>query len=83
VWALPDVAVLIHALAPLVPPPAQGLVHLFLQHLLQQPPDSLLRRPGRNPHKALDALYAGLLRRKVNGVLDLDIRDFLTVPTTR
>jgi group II intron reverse transcriptase/maturase len=33
-------------------------------------------RPGRNPHNALDALYAGLLTRKVNWVLDLDIRGF-------
>jgi len=33
-------------------------------------------RPGRNPHNALDALYTGLLTRKVNWVLDLDIRDF-------
>jgi len=34
-------------------------------------------RPGRNPHSALDALYAGLLTRKVNWVLDADIRGFL------
>jgi RNA-directed DNA polymerase len=33
-------------------------------------------RPGRSPHDALDALYVGLLRRKVNWVLDADIRDF-------
>jgi RNA-directed DNA polymerase len=33
-------------------------------------------RPGRSPHHALDALYAGLLTRKVNWVLDLDIRGF-------
>jgi RNA-directed DNA polymerase len=33
-------------------------------------------RPGRSPHNALDALYAGLLMRKVNWVLDLDIRGF-------
>ena len=33
-------------------------------------------RPGRSPHQALDALYAGLLTRKVNWVLDLDIRGF-------
>jgi RNA-directed DNA polymerase len=33
-------------------------------------------RPGRGPHHALDALYAGLLTRKVNWVLDLDIRGF-------
>jgi RNA-directed DNA polymerase len=33
-------------------------------------------RPGRNPHNGLDALYAGLLTRKVNWVLDADIRGF-------
>jgi RNA-directed DNA polymerase len=33
-------------------------------------------RPRRSPHHALDALYAGLLTRKVNWVLDLDIRGF-------
>ncbi len=33
-------------------------------------------RPGRSQHDALDALYAGLLTRKVNGVLDLDVRGF-------
>ena len=33
-------------------------------------------RPGRSQHQALDALYTGLLTRKVNGVLDLDIRGF-------
>ncbi len=34
-------------------------------------------RPGRSQHQALDALYTGLLTRKVNWVLDLDIRGFL------
>jgi RNA-directed DNA polymerase len=33
-------------------------------------------RPGRSPHDALDALYVGLLRRKVHWVLDADIRGF-------
>jgi RNA-directed DNA polymerase len=33
-------------------------------------------RPGRNPHQALDALAAGIYRKKVNWVLDADIRDF-------
>ncbi len=33
-------------------------------------------RPGRSPHHALDALYTGLLTRKVNWVLDLDIKGF-------
>jgi RNA-directed DNA polymerase len=32
-------------------------------------------RPGRSPHQALDALYTGLLTRKVNWVLDADVRD--------
>ena len=35
-------------------------------------------RPGRKPHDALDALAAGILRKKVNWVLDADIRDFFT-----
>jgi RNA-directed DNA polymerase len=33
-------------------------------------------RPGRSQHQALDGLYTGLLTRKVNWVLDLDIRGF-------
>ncbi len=33
-------------------------------------------RPGRSQHHALDALYAGLLTKKVNWVLDADIRGF-------
>jgi group II intron reverse transcriptase/maturase len=33
-------------------------------------------RPGRSPHQALDALYTGLLTRKVNWVLDADLRSF-------
>src|ERR1700674_185020 len=33
-------------------------------------------RPGRSQHNALDALYTGLLTKKVNWVLDLDIRSF-------
>jgi len=33
-------------------------------------------RPGRSQHQALDALYTGVLTRKVNWVLDLDIRSF-------
>jgi len=33
-------------------------------------------RPGRGQHQALDALYTGLLYRKVNWVLDLDIQRF-------
>ena len=33
-------------------------------------------RPGRSPHQALDALTVGLTVRKVNRVLDADIRRF-------
>src|SRR6202140_1402383 len=33
-------------------------------------------RPGRSQHNALDALYVGITSRKVNYVLDLDIRSF-------
>jgi len=33
-------------------------------------------RPGRGQHQALDALYTGLMTRKVNWVLDMDIRGF-------
>src|SRR5262249_21652214 len=34
-------------------------------------------RPGRSPHDALDALAVGIQRKRVNWVLDADIRDFL------
>src|SRR5438105_3608990 len=33
-------------------------------------------RPGRRPHDALDALSVALERKRVNWVLDADIRDF-------
>jgi RNA-directed DNA polymerase len=33
-------------------------------------------RPGRSPHQALDALTVGIQRKKVNWVLDADIRGF-------
>jgi len=33
-------------------------------------------RPGRSPHRALDALAVGIERRRVNWVLDADIRDY-------
>jgi len=35
-------------------------------------------RPGRGPHDALDALAVGIDRKRVNWVLDADIRDFFT-----
>ena len=33
-------------------------------------------RPGRSPHQALDALATGIVRKRVNWVLDADIRGF-------
>jgi retron-type reverse transcriptase len=33
-------------------------------------------RPGRRQHQALDALSTGLLTKKVNWVVDVDIRGF-------
>ncbi len=33
-------------------------------------------RPGRNAHNALDALYVGIMRKKVNWVLEADILGF-------
>jgi hypothetical protein len=36
-------------------------------------------RSGRSPHDALDALAVGIERKKVNWVLDSDIRDFWQV----
>ena len=35
-------------------------------------------RPGRTQHSALDALAAGIETRRVNWVLDADLRDFFT-----
>jgi RNA-directed DNA polymerase len=33
-------------------------------------------RPGRSPHQALDALNVGIQRKRVNWILDADIRSF-------
>ena len=33
-------------------------------------------RPGRNPHRALDALYVAIKVKKVSWVIDADIREF-------
>src|SRR6266481_4671259 len=33
-------------------------------------------RPGRSQHHALDALWVGIMRKKVNWILDADIRGF-------
>jgi hypothetical protein len=38
-------------------------------------------RPGRNPHQALDALAVGIQTKRVNWVLDADIRGFLDTYT--
>ena len=35
-------------------------------------------RPGRSPHDALDALIVGIYSKKVNFILDADIRSFFT-----
>ena len=35
-------------------------------------------RPGRKPHDALDALAAGIYKKKVNWILDADIAGFFT-----
>ena len=37
---------------------------------------SYLFRPGRSPHQALDALTVGIQRKRVNWVVDADIRGF-------
>ncbi len=34
-------------------------------------------RPGRGPHDASDALSVAITGRKVNYILDADVRDFL------
>ena len=39
-------------------------------------------RPGRSQHRALDALAVGIERKKVNWVLDADIRGFYDPPST-
>ena len=33
-------------------------------------------RPGRSQHQALDALWVGIMRKKVNWILDADVRGF-------
>src|SRR6266850_1420898 len=35
-------------------------------------------RPGRGQHDALDALWVGIMRKRVNWVLDADVRDFFS-----
>jgi RNA-directed DNA polymerase len=37
-------------------------------------------RPGRSQHQALDALSYALLKKKVNYILDADIRHYLRIP---
>ncbi len=54
--------------------------HIFVVEYLAPLPQGFLGgegfRPGRSQHQALAALYTGLLTRKVNWVLDLDIHHF-------
>ena len=38
-------------------------------------------RPGRSQHDALDALWVGTMRKKVNWILDADVRGFLDTYT--
>ena len=38
-------------------------------------------RPGRGQQDALDALWVGIVRKKVNWILDLDIRSFFRQTT--
>jgi RNA-directed DNA polymerase len=40
-------------------------------------------RPGRSQHDALDALWVGIMRKKVNWVLDADVRDFFRIDFAR
>ena len=39
-------------------------------------------RPGRRPHDALDALTVGIERKKVNWVLDADVKEFSPISIT-
>ena len=43
---------------------------------LRRPTHSYGFRPGRGPHDALDALSVAITSRKVNYILDADVRDF-------
>jgi RNA-directed DNA polymerase len=56
----------------------QQAVKTVLEHIYEEDfiGFSYGSRPGRNPHNALDALWVGLHKRKVNWVLDADIRGF-------
>ena len=40
-------------------------------------------RPGRSQHDALDALSYALLKKKVNYIVDADIRGFFSIISTR
>ena len=66
-----------------IPTVLDRLVQQAVQQVLQKQWDPTFSehsygfRPGRNPHQALDALSVGLHRKRVNWVLDADIRGFL------
>jgi Reverse transcriptase (RNA-dependent DNA polymerase) len=54
----------------------------LLERLMGEPANASLGfsygfRPGRGAHDALDALAAGIIGKKVNWVLDADIRGFV------
>jgi len=56
----------------------QGAVRILLEGVFEQDflPFSYGFRPGRNPHQALEALWAGIMRGQVSCVLDADIQGF-------
>lgn len=57
---------------------AQKAVSTILEHIYEEDflNFSLGFRPGRSQHQALDAVYGGVLTRKVNWVLDADIQGY-------
>jgi retron-type reverse transcriptase len=40
-------------------------------------------RPGRSPHRALDALATAILTRRINWILDADLQAFFGAPGDR
>ena len=66
--------------------PEDKIVHRALVEVLNQVYEadflgfSYGFRPGRSAHNALDALSVALTRRRVNWVLDADVRTFFNFP---
>jgi group II intron reverse transcriptase/maturase len=56
----------------------QRAIAFVLEHIYEEDfrPFSYGFRPGRSQHDALDAVTVGLLKRRVNWVLDADIRGY-------